>query len=638
LQAMGRAGGVPPGKAMIRPLRRQILWVVSPSLAVAALGTVGAAATRQVDVPLRIDHAFIRQALVDQIYTGADGRAILWDDGTGCGFLRLWEPGVTSAGARLRLISRGEASLGTSLGEVCIAPMKWDGFLEVFEEPQLSADGTSIRFRVVDSNIYDNDWKKPFVTGRLWDVVKERVQARFQDVHIDVSTPLRDLREVLPLMLGRPADEALDRLLASLRLTGVETTGTGMTATVAVDVSTTPVTEAPAPEPALSPEELAAWEEAWQRWDAFITFVVKQLGRDTGQPELQRALGDVLLSARYDILEALAPTVPGARDPTPALFVSTWERLAPVVRTSADTQPSAVALRYLSFIAAGDALAALDQIGPSVGLEISADGLRRLARIVTPLSAEDPLEYSTAVDPELRQLLGFGPPLPPPDLPTGDDSARYHWWPTLLAARVAIAADAAASPQVLDPWLARRDNIDRYLAAVRQVLEEATGHALGRSALAAPHQTLFRRMVLATAWMESCWRQFVSDGSRVTYLRSPVNSVGMMQVNEKVWRGIYDLQGLRWDIHYNGRAGSEILAHYLTDYAVARKEHQQPGGLENLVRATYAVYNGGPGHLGRYRKPATSPSLKRIDALFWEKYEAVRDGREMEVSRCIVGQ
>ena len=111
----------------------------------------------------------------------------------------------------------------------------------------------------------------------------------------------------------------------------------------------------------------------------------------------------------------------------------------------------------------------------------------------------------------------------------------------------------------------------------------------------------------------------------------------MMQVNERVWRGIYDLRGLRWDIRYNARAGAEISLRYLGDYAVARKEDAQPGGIDNLARATYAVYNGGPGQLARYRKKETRPTLRKIDRLFWEKYDAVSKGRAMDVAKCLGG-
>lgn len=44
----------------------------------------------------------------------------------------------------------------------------------------------------------------------------------------------------------------------------------------------------------------------------------------------------------------------------------------------------------------------------------------------------------------------------------------------------------------------------------------------------------------------------------------------------------------------------------------------------SLARAAYAVYNGGPSHLRRYREVDTKPSLKKIDAAFWEKYQTIR--------------
>jgi hypothetical protein len=601
-----------------------LAWAVTPVLAT------------QVDIPLQFDHAFIRQAIIDEVYGSPAQKVSLWDDGTGCGFLRLWDPGVGSAGTRIRLVSRGEGRIGTPVGGICLAPVQWDGFLEIIEEPEISADGNALQFRIVDSNLYDTVWKKPLLTGKLWDLVKPRVQSRFQAVHIDVGSPLRDLRELLPLVAGGDDAARIEALLASLKLSRAEANETGVNVVLSFTVADLGPPPAPVPEPTLTPEELRQWEDAWQRWDAFLTFVVKQIGRDTAAKDLLRALAETLIEARLDIIEALAPVTPESHDPTPALFLKTWERLAPVVRQSAATQPGSVALRYLSFVAAGDALAALEQIGPEVGVEISADGLRRLARIVAPLNLDDPLVYTTEVDPELRALFGLGPPLPPPQLvePPAEPSSG---WPGWLRPRSALAAVEAPSPQRLERWLPTRDQIDTYLVAVREVLQEATDQTLASGQLEGKHHELYRRLVLATAWQESCWRQFIRRAGTVTYIRSPVGSVGLMQINEKVWRGLYDIQGLRWDISYNGRAGADILLHYLQDYAIARNEHTKPGGIDNLIRATYAVYNGGPRHLSRYRRPETSKSLRRIDDLFWEKYEAVRNGRELEVGRCIVG-
>jgi hypothetical protein len=44
---------------------------------------------------------------------------------------------------------------------------------------------------------------------------------------------------------------------------------------------------------------------------------------------------------------------------------------------------------------------------------------------------------------------------------------------------------------------------------------------------------------LATAWQESCWRQFIKKSGRLEPLISRAGAVGIMQVNPNVWRGFY---------------------------------------------------------------------------------------------------
>jgi hypothetical protein len=105
-----------------------------------------------------------------------------------------------------------------------------------------------------------------------------------------------------------------------------------------------------------------------------------------------------------------------------------------------------------------------------------------------------------------------------------------------------------------------------------------------------------------------------------------------MQVSPHTWRNLYDLNRLGADIEYNGNAGAEILLYYLTRFALKKNEDKQPRG--DLARATYSAYNGGPGQLSRYRAAKQNPELKKVDEAFWEKFQAVRSGREMEVRSC----
>jgi hypothetical protein len=77
--------------------------------------------------------------------------------------------------------------------------------------------------------------------------------------------------------------------------------------------------------------------------------------------------------------------------------------------------------------------------------------------------------------------------------------------------------------------------------------------------------------------------------------------------------------------------------HYLVDYAIRKKEHRTTGEVHDLARATYAVYNGGPAHLRRYREPGTKRSLREIDEAFWRKYQAMRERGPGAVKQCYGG-
>jgi hypothetical protein len=184
----------------------------------------------------------------------------------------------------------------------------------------------------------------------------------------------------------------------------------------------------------------------------------------------------------------------------------------------------------------------------------------------------------------------------------------------------------------LNQWVPLAPELNDYLSEVRKLLTQASTAALGKYKLAPQYQPLFRQVVFSAAWQESCWRQFVRKGEKLTPLASATGDVGMMQVNRQTWRGLYDLKGLSGDIEYNSNAGSEILLYYLSRYAIPKKEDKQPGG--QLARATYSAYNGGPRALGRYRNANTIPALKKVDEAFWTKFRSVSAGKEMAVKSC----
>ncbi len=50
------------------------------------------------------------------------------------------------------------------------------------------------------------------------------------------------------------------------------------------------------PEPPLSPAEIETYQQALARWDAFLVFVIKGIGRDLVDPDVRGKLFDLLLT------------------------------------------------------------------------------------------------------------------------------------------------------------------------------------------------------------------------------------------------------------------------------------------------------------------------------------------------------
>jgi hypothetical protein len=149
---------------------------------------------------------------------------------------------------------------------------------------------------------------------------------------------------------------------------------------------------------------------------------------------------------------------------------------------------------------------------------------------------------------------------------------------------------------------------------------------------------MYRNLIPAMAWQESCFRQFVVKGDKLTYLLSYNNSsVGLMQINERVWRGLYNRNRLRWDINYNSDAGCEIAAHYLNN-ALQDKPVTQNLDDNTLARLVYAMYNGGPSQRKKFLNRLKEEKLYNSDELFWEKYNLVSAGEINKVSLCLIGR
>jgi hypothetical protein len=585
----------------------------------------------KLEIPLTLDYHVVDRAFRDQVFSGPNASAEVFADKIRCNTLVLSEPRIAGADAgRLRVLTTMRAQTGTPLAGKCWFAKSWHGLIETLQTAHADPGQSQVTFRVVDSTLLDPGDQHEVLPSFLRKWIRDYVHPRLGAVKFDLRpmvTGIQDLLDAAVVYLpteiqGAPEEEAL-----SLKLMDVRFSENALIAVLSADVTDATADWTPPVQAPLSEEELAGWDAKWQAWDGFATWLIKTLATSAG-PGVTKELAETLETARYDLRDALAGD-DREQDAVRSLFVQTWDQLAPLLHQSQLVFPGSQALQYAAFISAGDALRTLDSLAPHLGMRLDRNSLRSLARVLVPGVSDFELRYDTAVDPELRALFGLEPDFEE----TGEPVSFLSW---LIRSAYAAQIDPDLIEQLND-WVPKRREIDSYLQTVEQLLQAIAQAERDNGKVPVPYFDIYDALFRATAWQESCWRQYIVQGGTVQTIRSSAGSVGLMQINVHVWRGVYDIDAVISDISYNTRAGNEILVHYLVDYALRKKENEVSDTPDSLARATYAVYNGGPRHLKRYRNPDTPDSLKKIDELFWQKYRAIQNEGARAVKQCLFG-
>ena len=594
-----------------------------------SLFTADAVAAR-FEIPLRVPLEPLRQALAAQLAASKATPNVIYREGR-CRYLNLESPKLEAVDGNLRLTGPGSGALGIELLGNCQNAANWKGTMEFTLAPQIDSAGR-LRVRIVDSKLTDDGGSSAL--GFIWELSKRYVNPRLERFSYDLGASRNALASIVRGAAPPQHAAELEAAVKQLQVQPLRVESAAVVVPIALELPdawlaapAAPVVAA-GPAAPLSEAELEALEKALEPWDAFLLYAVKQLALDSESSALRKRLFTLLLESRYRLTEILSGDVPAAGDPLRELFVDTWEELRTIL---ADGEREGVLdaslLRYAAFIDAGDALLALDRAAPGLGMTLSADGLRQLARSLRPGAAGDPLAYDWAVDPQLRRLFDVEevPDSEPPSAP------RERSWLDLFIARAYAEGDSA---KALDRWVPRRDELDAYEQRIGTLLQKTAAVELQRGALAAPYDKIYRNMVPTTALIESCWRQYVVRGGKVSYLRSGSGSIGIMQINQIVWRGFYQLERLRWDTAYNARAGAQILMRYVKDYAIPYAE--KSGDPNHVPRAAYAVYNAGPRAVGRFDKAKKHPREERVDERLWTLYQGIAAGGQADLRSCDV--
>ncbi len=575
-----------------------------------------------ITIPVFLDYQQLQLLIIRNEFKGPKNTAQYLLDDDGCTSITFSEPRLSMEEELLRVDAKTLATIGVPTSGACKVITRWTGRTAVTGKPALISDQPlSAEFRVQAARLYDQEGRL-LTDNVVLQAVKEKLHLLLSRYRLDLKPETDRLKTLLPYFLPHYPLDRLTEMIDSLRIGHLLIRPNGLDVELRINVET--VAKA-GPEPTLREHEMQQLEQRCRSWDAFLTFVIKEAATATRSEELRATLLEILLDARYQIKSILAEPQQSETDPVKQLFIRSWERLMPVMRKISVHSTEQNLLPFLSFITAVDALNALDRLGPAAGLDISTDGLRRLARLLNDDPSVDPLKYLDETDPVLQQLFDFE---------TSGEIIQQKK-PQGFNFQLIRPVYAANPGDRLNRWVPTAAELKSYLLEIRKLLLKEADARIRSSPIAQKYARIYRKLILTAAWQESCWRQYIVQNRKVVPLISTSGDIGLLQINEKVWRGFYSPSKLRWDITYNARAGSEILFKFMVDYALKQQEHKHGGGLSNLARATYSAYNGGPSQVSRYRKNDVPAAHKKIDTAFWEKYQQVDQGQELAVAQCL---
>lgn len=331
------------------------------------------------NIPIQLDYGLIKKAVISQLFTGQSGAAEVWNDKHKCSFLRLYNPRISGENGQIKLLNDVQAQFGKAFGGQCIPFIAWDGALETLQKPTISADQSILSLPVTKANAYDKQGHQLEI-GQLQDLIRKVAEPKLAQVKVDLNESRGDIERTLTGFLPKENAGEIKQILSTLKFGGAEANDDGIKVNLAFDAPLKKV--APKPETPFTAAEQKQWQATWQEWDGFLSKTIDQAASETQSPELRDTLTEILLESRSAFQAGLKSQSPESGDPVRVFFTQTWQKLAPHLRTLAKQLPEVEALRYLTFIAATDVMYELESIGAPFGLEVSSDGLRRLARMV----------------------------------------------------------------------------------------------------------------------------------------------------------------------------------------------------------------------------------------------------------------
>ena len=286
-------------------LGRRSLAVLLTCLMGTILSGPGVAVAETVNLPLTIDYPLLRSLAVATAFTDPGETAIVLDENQGCRRITLSAPNYRAEGSHLKFEVKAEARLGATLGNTCLAPVEWEGYVVFEQRPRIETQSWQLYFETLDSTLYDHNHQPAQVAGIIWELVNTPVHKYLSAVRIDLAPPVSELSAFLKSLFPPELNNRAEHMLNTLRANQIKVEPQALQIEILTNVD---VAERPSPGAKaefLSEAELAQFIANWETWDVFVVHTITSLTpRQLSTGDRQRLL-DTLLTIRYQFITVL---------------------------------------------------------------------------------------------------------------------------------------------------------------------------------------------------------------------------------------------------------------------------------------------------------------------------------------------
>ncbi len=186
-------------------------------------------AAEVVTIPLTLDEQLLTALLVDSAFTGKGRSAEVIGQAGDCIYVKLENPKYTIENNLLKLEMALSVHGGTEMGGQCLFPLKWQGFLVLWQNPVFVGDELSLSFKIKDSKLLSQRREPAGIAGFVWDLIKPNIYEYLERVKIDLAPPVSYLQTFLGPLFKKEFQASTSAMLDSLHRGKVYVTDENLT-------------------------------------------------------------------------------------------------------------------------------------------------------------------------------------------------------------------------------------------------------------------------------------------------------------------------------------------------------------------------------------------------------------------------